>query len=141
MTIEDWPLDYGWGHKDWDEDSDVALRGSYRGAGSAAAGAAIDAWLAARHQGEALVDGTLRPVAYEGGASFYHDAADAAVLIHSGGQDAFDSIHWYAGEIAAALRESGAEVALTWDQLAHDRTRYRLIWPAEPAPGAGPDDA
>lgn len=137
MTIKDWPLDYGWGYEGWDEESDVALRGSYSGAGAATAGAAIDAWLASRHQGEAQVDGTLRPVAYEGGASFYHDAAHAAVLIHSGGQDAFDSIHWYAREIASALRDSGAEIALTWDQLAHDRPNYRLIWPSDSAQDAG----
>lgn len=126
MSIKGWPLDYGWGHKNWDEDTDVALKGRIEGPGKDAALSALQAWLDGMKSGPHLRDARPITASYHGGGAFY--LHDGALFIHSSGQDAFDTINWYSDEAAEVLRDSGADVELIWEELPHKRQSALLDW-------------
>lgn len=126
MSISGWPLNYEWGHKNWDEDTDVALRGDLAGPGQEAGLAALRDWLGGMERATYLRDGRRIRAAWHGGGAFY--LHEGALFIHSSGQDAFDAIAWYSDEAATALRDSGADVTLTWHELPHKRRDCLLDW-------------
>ena len=123
-----WPLDYGWGHRHWrwNESHDVLLEAQPYTRKPDAARAAVHAWLASKHAGEMEVDGALQPIVYEGG--IWMQAFDKvggqpamSIHLHSGGQDAFDSIKWYADELVDALLIVDPDIKVKWIKHPHRR--------------------
>ncbi|WP_370890313.1 hypothetical protein [Janibacter sp. GXQ6167] len=125
-TPQRYQLDYGWGHDPaWSEDATVTLRVSVVSDHPRESVEAVAEWLETKHWGTVKVAGDLELGWFEGGGYFQvvGGAARAesplVLLIISGGQDAFDSIHWYAEELYNELVAIDPDIRIEWEQLPH----------------------
>lgn len=118
--IERYAVNYGWGHQPgWSVDVHVTLVGALRGA---AAVAAVRQWWVGLPESERPAEVGWR---YAGGALLRvtpSGEAAASVEIRSRGEDAFDTIGWYADEVtdlvdASADSNPGQGVVLLWSEL------------------------
>ncbi|MDO5693778.1 MAG: hypothetical protein Q4G70_15095 [Pseudomonadota bacterium] len=126
-----WLKDYGWAQRGgaWNEDTDVLLVGTVA---SGAPGAdALNAWVAQQDKSQGRVDGVEREIFYAGGVRGYLETSEdgTALYLHSRGEDAFDSLSHYSGEVARFLRAQGCDTPLQWTEARHDRADRQLVWP------------
>lgn len=127
-SIHRYQLNYGWAHQPgWTDETTLTLLGRVTGA---AAIAAVTAWFEGLHECERPEERGLR---YHGGATMQlgPQAGWAMVLaLRSRGEDACDSLAWYAGEVADVV------VAALGDPPGHDPAAS-LIWVEVPISPTG----
>ncbi|RMH94159.1 hypothetical protein EBB59_03085 [Lysobacter pythonis] len=127
-----WPLDYSWGYRHWRWNvwSDVLLEAQPWTTRPAEVRAALAVWLAGKTQSVARVDGEEIAIAYEGGIRMHAEDRQGgqpamSVYLHSSGEDAFDSIKWYADQLVDALLAVDPEVKVRWVKHPHKRHYLR----------------
>ena len=117
--VPEYPLNYGWAYREDGTPIDfwpwATLRVRLAGPDLDAVCEVVSSWLGAMPRDE--VDGRYR---VHGGARMSpvtRAEAHVEVEISSGGQDAFDSIHWYANELRDRAADSGVVTAIGWTEL------------------------
>lgn len=118
-----YPLNYAWGHgKTWSRGADVLLEASIATTKPEAIREAIIEWRGAKRSERVHIDGVEVDSWYDGGAWFHYELADAiTVYLHSSGEDAFDTLEYYANNLAEALEKADAGVRITWTEHPHKR--------------------
>lgn len=129
--IERHELNYGWGHQPgWTENTEITLIGDVRGDGAVRA---VRAWFDGLHPCERPHEAGLR---YHGGATMELAVAApgrARLAIRSTGEDAFDSVAWYAQEVTDLVEKAaGADRP---GAGGHDDDAVRLRWTEVPVGG------
>ncbi|WP_313022633.1 hypothetical protein [Mobilicoccus sp.] len=114
--IDRYALDYGWGHEPgWTDETEITLLGVIQGE---AATTAVREWVASLPESELPRE---RGRHYHGGATMEiveDGPSGMGLALRSVGEDAFDSVAWYADVVADLVTEPGdPATTLTWTQL------------------------
>ncbi len=126
-STEHYPLNYAWDIKHWNEDRDVMLEAQFSGVSPAQIAPLLEQWLHSKQRDQQVLDQQTATIFYAGGAWFHWPAVDSLQFyIHSAGQDAFDSIHYYANHLADYLFAAlGPKLQLQWIEHPHRRDYLR----------------